>query len=49
MLRLEGRHDPCILPRARVVQDSLAAFGLVDLCAVALGVRWQEDPIWSTV
>ena len=49
VLRLEGRHDPCILPRARVVQDSLAAFGLVDLCAVALGVRWQEDPIWSTV
>ena len=43
VLQIEGRHDPCILHRARVVQDSLAAFGIADLCAQHFGTRWQEE------
>ena len=30
-LRIEGRHDPCIVPRARAVQDAVTAFVLLDL------------------
>jgi chorismate synthase len=30
-LQIEGRHDPCIIHRARVVVDSVVAFGLLDL------------------
>ena len=30
-LRIRGRHDPCIAPRAAVVQDSLTALVLLDL------------------
>lgn len=30
-LTLTGRHDPCILHRARVVVDSIIAFGILDL------------------
>ncbi len=42
-LRLEGRHDPCILPRARVVQDSAVALGLLDLLTQRFGVLWQRE------
>ena len=34
-LIIQGRHDPCILHRARVVVDSMVAFGLLDL--------WMSD------
>jgi len=30
-ITVQGRHDPCIVPRARVVQDSVTAFVLLDL------------------
>ena len=30
-LELKGRHDPCIVPRAVVVVESMAALGLLDL------------------
>ena len=30
-LRIQGRHDPCIAPRACPVQDSLTALVLLDL------------------
>lgn len=30
-LQTEGRHDPCILPRARAVADAVTALGLLDL------------------
>lgn len=30
-LRIVGRHDPCIVPRARTVQDALTAFVVLDL------------------
>lgn len=46
-LQISGRHDPCILHRARVVQDSLAAFGIADLCGQRYGLRWQEEPVWN--
>lgn len=31
-LRIEGRHDPCIVPRAVVVVEGATAFVLADLC-----------------
>ena len=30
-LQIQGRHDPCIIHRARVVVDSIVAFGILDL------------------
>lgn len=48
VLQIEGRHDPCILHRARVVQDSLAAFAVADLCGRHFGTRWQEETPWNT-
>lgn len=30
-LTIQGRHDPCIIHRARIVVDSIVAFGLLDL------------------
>ena len=41
-LQLKGRHDPCILPRARVVQDSMVALGLLDLMTQSAGLDWQR-------
>lgn len=31
ILNIKGRHDPCILHRARIVVDSMIAFGILDL------------------
>ena len=36
-IALSGRHDACILPRARVVVDSVAALTLCDLLALRFG------------
>ncbi len=30
-LQITGRHDPCIIHRARIVVESAVAFGLLDL------------------
>ena len=30
-IKIQGRHDPCIVHRARVVVDSICAFGILDL------------------
>ena len=30
-ITVQGRHDPCIVPRARAVQDAVTAFVLLDL------------------
>ena len=46
-LQIHGRHDPCVVHRARVVQDSLVAFGLADLCSMALGTTWQQEGTWN--
>ena len=39
-LEIHGRHDPCIVHRARIVVDSLFCFGLLDLCISEYGKRW---------
>lgn len=41
-LQIEGRHDPAILHRARVVVDSLIAFCLADLLTERFGILWWE-------
>lgn len=47
-LQLAGRHDPCIVHRARVVQDSLCALVLADLATQMYGTAWQEETPWIT-
>ncbi len=39
-IRIEGRHDPAIIHRARVVVDSVAAFTVYDLLATHFGTDW---------
>jgi chorismate synthase len=39
----KGRHDPCIVHRARVVQDSLTALALLDLLSVKFGTDWMTQ------
>lgn len=41
-LQIKGRHDPCIVPRAAVVQNTLAAFGILDLLTVRYGTLAQK-------
>ena len=41
-LQIKGRHDPCIVPRAAVVQNTLVAFGLLDLLTVRYGTLAQK-------
>ena len=47
-IQIHGRHDPCILHRAAVVQDSLCALVLADLVTQAAGLSWQEGKSWIT-
>ncbi len=39
-LSVSGRHDPCIVHRARVVVDSIAAVALCDLLSQKFGTDW---------
>ena len=39
-LSLSGRHDPCIVHRARAVVDAVAALALCDLLAQRFGTDW---------
>lgn len=39
-LSAAGRHDPCIVHRARVVVDSLAALVISDMLAIKYGTDW---------
>ena len=39
-LAAKGRHDPCIVHRARIVQDSVTALALCDLLAARYGTEW---------
>ena len=39
-LTIQGRHDPCIVHRARVVADSVTALTLCDLLAQRYGTDW---------
>ncbi len=40
-LQIQGRHDPAIVHRARVVVDAVTAIGLLDLFCEAYGTNWQ--------
>lgn len=40
VLQIEGRHDPAIIHRARVVVDSMTAIVLSDLLALRYGTDW---------
>lgn len=40
VLSSKGRHDPCIVHRARVVQDSITAIALCDLLCQKFGTDW---------
>ena len=42
-LQIQGRHDPCILHRARIVVDSVIAFGLLDLWMSKEAVKVFEE------
>ncbi len=39
-LKINGRHDPAIIHRARVVVDSLIALALLDMCSYRYGNEW---------
>ncbi|MBQ8309825.1 MAG: chorismate synthase [Clostridia bacterium] len=41
-LKLEGRHDPAIIHRARVVVDSITALALCDLLALRFGTDFPD-------
>lgn len=41
VLAAKGRHDPCIVHRARVVVDSVAAITLCDLLTTKFGTDWM--------
>ena len=40
-LQITGRHDPAIIHRARVVVDSMLAFGILDLYCARYGYLWM--------
>ncbi len=42
-LSVKGRHDPCIVHRARVVVDSIAALVLCDLLSQKFGTDWLGE------
>ena len=56
-LSIKGRHDPCIVPRAAVVQTCAAALAVGDLLTVRYGEGWmvrpdtyrEEGAAWNTV
>lgn len=39
-IKVKGRHDPCIVHRARVVVDSMVAIGILDLYMQRFGYDW---------
>ncbi len=41
--RIEGRHDPAIIHRARVVVDSVTAIVLSDMLATRYGTDWLKE------
>lgn len=43
LLEARGRHDPCIVHRARVVVDSITAIVLCDMLAVRYGTDWLGE------
>ncbi len=43
VLAVHGRHDPCIVHRARVVVDSITAIAICDLLASKYGTDWLGE------
>ena len=43
-LSIQGRHDPCIVPRASIVQTCAAALVVGDLLTARYGTAWMERP-----
>ena len=43
MIKVGGRHDPCIVHRARVVVDSVTALVLCDLLSQKFGTDWLGE------
>ena len=43
-LSIQGRHDPCIVPRAAIVQTCAAALAVGDLLTAKYGMAWMERP-----
>lgn len=43
MLEAKGRHDPCIVHRAKVVVDSVTALALADLLTTRYGTDWLSE------
>ncbi len=43
-LSIQGRHDPCIVPRAAIVQTCSAALAVADLLTMRYGERWMTNP-----
>ena len=48
VLELQGRHDPCILHRARAVADAMTCIALVDLFTQQFGTHWQQTGFTAT-
>ena len=43
-LSIQGRHDPCIVPRAAIVQTCAAALAVADLLTARYGEAWMTHP-----
>lgn len=43
ILQAKGRHDPCIVHRAKVVVDSVTALALADLLITRYGTDWLSE------
>ena len=43
-LSIQGRHDPCIVPRAAIVQTCAAALAVGDLLTARYGEAWMTHP-----
>ena len=43
-IEIAGRHDPCIVPRAAIVQTCAAALAVGDLMTARYGTAWMERP-----
>ena len=43
-LSIQGRHDPCIVPRAAIVQTCVAALAVGDLLTARYGAAWMTHP-----
>ena len=42
-LAAKGRHDPCIVHRARIVADSITALVLADMLTLHFGTDWLGE------